>query len=339
MAEKVADPAKAGLREQIVAELQKETDKAVAAEAATEGDDTEGEDTGDALGREPEAEKTPEPAAKAKEDDAPPEPKVARGFADLAKREADGRKAYETRKAELKAYEDGLVQRTAQIETQARTQAQADLYQRLIQDPVGTFKALGIKQGFKDIGAQFYYEELGDSAPPEVRGKRELYGVQAQVNEIKRTFQDELQKLQQQNQQLQTERLVEQYRAGLVAALPTLPEKLTYFRALANSDARQATDYMLAAANDYARTHPGEPPATASVLAETVEQALQERLKPFAGVLPKKPSPAADETDSATTTLTNTHTGRTSAKTTPKSRDEVRAETIRELESRAARSE
>ena len=318
MAEKIADPAKADIRASIAAEMT----KAEAASTAAEGEEA------------PEVEAAAAPEAAAEEAgptaEAAPEPRVAKGFAELAKREGEDRKRYEARKLELQNYEQQLRGSAEQMRTQMRAELEAEMRQGFIADPVGFSKTrFGIKQGFKDIGAQYYYEELGNDAPPEIREKRHVYGIQRSVEELRREVDADRQKLAAERQQMDAQRMVDQYRAGIVASLPKLPASAKYLRSLAASNPNQAADVMMSAANEYVRLHPGEVPE-AQALATLVEKALQERLQPFLGT--KTTSPEADETDTAPTTLTNNHSGRTPSKTAPKSRDERRAALLRELD-------
>lgn len=322
MAEKIADPAKADLRASIAAEMTK-------AEASAPADD-------DAPAGEPSTEAVEEAAAAVTEAaepeaEAPPEPKVARGFAELAKREGEDRRRFEARKAELQGIEQQLRGGAEQMRAQMRAELETEMRQAFVSDPVGFAKTrIGLKQGFKDVGAQFYYEELGNDAPPEIREKRHVYGIQRSVEELRRDVENDRAKLVVREQQMEATRMVNEYRAGIVASLPKLPASAKYLGRLAAANPNQAADVMLSAANEYVRVNPGQVP-TPQVLAQLVEKALQERLQPFLGT--KTTSPEADETDTAPTTLTNHHSGRTPSKTAPKSRDERRADLLRELES------
>lgn len=320
MAEKIADPAKADLRASIAAEMTK-------AEASAPADD-------DAPAGEPSTEAVEEAAAavtEAAEPEAAPEPRVARGFAELAKREGEDRRRFEARKAELAGMEQQLRGGAEQMRAQIRAEVEADIKQAFVKDPVGVAKnRFGLQQGFKDVGAQFYYEELGNDAPPEIREKRHVYGIQRSVEELRREVEADRTKLAGERQQMEATRMVNEYRAGIVASLPKLPASAKYLGRLAAANPNQAADVMLSAANEYVRVNPGQVP-TPQVLAQLVEKALQERLQPFLGT--KTTSPEADETDTAPTTLTNHHSGRTPSKTAPKSRDERRADLLRELES------
>lgn len=359
---KSADPAKADLRASLAADLLKmEAGKKKPAAAAPDlaeddvpEDDPAEEPAGDE-GEEPDPDEEPaeeaepegeadeteeEPAA---EEPAPkaapepkPEPRVAKGLADLAKREAESRRAHQARLAEIQVAEQRLNTTQHQMRGQLEQQIRADVRRQALEDPVAFYKGLGFNK-FQDLGAQFYYAELGAEAPPEVQTKARTFGLEQRVNERLAALDAREQKLNEEQAQRDMQGKVAAYQQQLLAALPTAAAAAPYLQKLAKKKPERAGDLMLRAANQFVANNPGVLP-TAAQLVEDVEKYLQSELEPFSDTLKKKPTPAADEETEPAQTLTAQHSGRTPTKTAPRSRDELRAEVVREVKRRQSRS-
>lgn len=275
-----------------------------------------------------------EPAAKP-EAEAPPK-KVAQGLAALAKRDAESRRAHQARMAEIQQAEQGLKAREQQMRAQIESDVHGNVRRAALEDPVGFYKKLGVTKGYQELGAQFYYADLGKDAPPDVQEKAKFYGIQQKVGDVEQKLTHGFQQLAQERQQLAQERLVTEYRQGLMADVPAL-KATPYFTALHKANPKEAGDYMIAAATDYMRTNPGAPPPNAATLAAVIEQAIRQRVKPFEALSKKKPTPAADDEDEPATTLSANHSGRTPTRPAPKSREERRKEVLRGLKAGKSR--
>lgn len=351
------NPAKDALRASILSDWKAATGGKAAATPAPEPEpdeaEAEDEDTGaeregidlgeddadpdDEAGDEPADEPAAEaesPADEAEEEPAKPEAeappkKVAQGLAALAKRDAESRRAHQTRMAEIQQAEQGLKAREQQMRAQIESDVHGNVRRAALEDPVGFYKKLGVTKGYQELGAQFYYADLGKDAPPDVQEKAKFYGIQQKVGDVEQKLTHGFQQLAQERQQLAQERMVTEYRQGLMADVPAL-KATPYFTALHKANPKEAGDYMIAAATDYMRTNPGAPPPNAATLAEVIEQAIRQRVKPFEALSKKKPTPAADDEDEPATTLSANHSDRTSPRKAPTSRDARRKEVLRD---------
>jgi hypothetical protein len=352
---KTTDPAKSELRAQIAAEVAKNEAASKKSKAAAPVSEAEEFPEDDVAEDEPaDGDPEPEPAEPA-DGDGDPEPedddeeeaaeapapkaeaqpeKVAKGLAALAQRDAESRRAHQARVAELAEYERRITAGAQQQRTQIEQEVRAQVRRQALEDPVGFYRALGVDKGYQDLGAQFYYAELGADAPKEIQDKARFYGVQQKISDVERQLQDQAQALAQREANFQMQQRVSAYKGALLAELPKIKDA-PYLGALAKKSGDAAANAMIAAANDWMKENPGQPAPSATVLAARVEKVLQETLEPFKGVLPKAPTPAADEDDEPATTLSANHSGLTpTTKTTPKSREDRKADIVRVLNQR-----
>ena len=269
---------------------------------------------------------------------------VSPQLAAIARRERELQRASTERETKLAAREKELEGKLAQVELVERAAAMAKA------DPVALFKALGIKDGFAEIGELLYFEAMGDKAPPELAERKRQRALDERMAAIEAREQQAAEREQRATQAAADERLIAGYKTQIrgvavpkagetlkveLAGADGKPEHraLPHVQALAEELPDQLVDALYEMAARKAEADPTAKPPTPAELAAELEENLKRELAPFRKLYPTpadKPSsankPAAPDAKPAPTLSneeTDTHTSRKSRRDlTPEERIE-----------------
>ncbi len=261
------------------------------------------------------------------EEQTPADPIAQRGLAAIEARERRQREQAQEREAKLRGYEQTIRQKEAELIAREKRMAEREL--RALQDPVGFYREMGLKDGYRDIAEQFYIAEVGDAAPPELKMKAQTFSLAQEQRRQAAELQQMRAQLDQERQQLAVEAQVQAYRQQLSADLGKLPPKFQYVKAIAQRDPQRAVELMFAEAAEYARANPhdADPPPV-----DLLADALEKKFSPYYGTTPKNQPPVQAGEKRTATPVNQPHAGRTPLRPTPKTREELREEVLRDLE-------
>lgn len=274
---------------------------------------------------------TEPPAEVAVQDDKPPvePPKVGAKSRDLdaaLRRERKLTQSADQLKAERAAFE-------AEKQATAKKLAAFDSFSaRVLKDPSGAFRDIGIEKGHVDIATGLYVAEAGESAPKELQDKR----LEAAVQRMQTAYDAKIQALEDRLAQRETSEKTEKQQTQALdfiqGQLASVPETLPHVRALFESNPRDAASRIHTLATQLRDAGELDDTVTVAGLAERIEQDIAERLKPFAKIYAKTTATPAEKIPPAPRTLTGSHQTTTPPRDRPMTKQERLDESIRAIE-------
>ena len=177
-----------------------------------------------------------------------------------------------------------------------------------LQDPVGFYEKLGVKEKFSKIGEQLYYKDLGKDAPRDYRVMAEQTALARKAQMLEGQIEEMKKFIASNEQQRQEQQVIGAYEAEIRKVASQASDELSFVKTAMADRPDWAVNQMLNLAYQHAAKNPNAQPLTPQELVEQLDEIISDSLSPWLKTAPKTQAPTGNEKTLPSKTLSASQT-------------------------------